>query len=382
MELKAKSRILLFADWYTPGYKAGGPIRSCVNFVSNMNQEYSLYIFTSDRDLGEARSYNGIEIDGWTDIEGGIKIFYASPKSLHFSNISQQIKYVNPDYIYLNSMFSRYFTIYPLLIKKLKRVECKIILSPRGMLRSSALQYKTFKKKIFLDFFKFLGFSKRIFFHSTDDTETQDIKKIFGKNVSITQLANFPSKQKGLIKKDKLIGEVNMVFIGRIHPIKNLHFLLECLNQQNTRITLTIVGSLEDETYWQKCEDLIRSLPKNVQVTLQKDVPHTQVETTIQQNHLFVLPTYGENFGHAIFEAFAAGRPVLISDQTPWRNLEEQHAGWDVPLNNPQQFIDIIERVAGMDDAEFQKWSTGAWEYAKCHSQNEQLRAQYRKLFS
>ena len=42
--------------------------------------------------------------------------------------------------------------------------------------------------------------------------------------------------------------------------------------------------------------------------------------------------TRHENFGHAVVEAWAHGRPVLLSDQTPWRGLAELDLGWDLPL--------------------------------------------------
>ena len=32
-------------------------------------------------------------------------------------------------------------------------------------------------------------------------------------------------------------------------------------------------------------------------------------------------------------EAWAHGRPVLLSDQTPWRGLAELDLGWDLPLD-------------------------------------------------
>lgn len=44
------------------------------------------------------------------------------------------------------------------------------------------------------------------------------------------------------------------------------------------------------------------------------------------------MPTFNENYGHAIVESFVAGLPVVISDRTPWRNLEKINAGWDIPL--------------------------------------------------
>ena len=59
-----------------------------------------------------------------------------------------------------------------------------------------------------------------------------------------------------------------------------------------------------------------------------------EVCDVILDSHLLFSPTTGENFGHAIFEAFALGRPVLISDQTPWINLIDIGVGYDLPLDN------------------------------------------------
>ena len=49
--------------------------------------------------------------------------------------------------------------------------------------------------------------------------------------------------------------------------------------------------------------------------------------------HCLFLPSTGENYGHAIVEAFSAGLPVIISTLTPWKNLESQKVGWDIPLD-------------------------------------------------
>ena len=59
---------------------------------------------------------------------------------------------------------------------------------------------------------------------------------------------------------------------------------------------------------------------------------------SLAKNDLFFFPAHGENYGHVIAEAMAAGCPVLISDQTAWRNLEEKGAGWDLPLDAPGRF--------------------------------------------
>ena len=67
---KEKRRsILLFTDWFEPGFKAGGPIRSCVHFVQQMKEAYNIYVFTTDRDLNETAAYPNIETDTWLEYD-------------------------------------------------------------------------------------------------------------------------------------------------------------------------------------------------------------------------------------------------------------------------------------------------------------------------
>ena len=379
--MSLRSRIMLFTDWYEPGFKAGGPIRSCVNFATQMKEDYDIYIFTSDRDLDDKQSYAQIESNQWIE-RGGVEVFYASPGSLNWESILVHIQQVKPDYLYLNSMYSRYFTIYPLLMKRMGMIKGQVILAPRGMLKSTAIQYKTGKKKIFFQLLRLLNIHRKIIFHATDSTEADDIKKLFGNGSRIKQISNFPPHQKILQPISKNTGDIRMAFAGRVHPIKNLLFLLHCLQTVCGKITLTIIAPVEDEAYWRECSSVIQKLPETVNVVLCEDVPHHEIEQLIYEHHLFVLPTLGENFGHAIFEALSAGRPVLISDQTPWRNLQQSHAGWDLPLSNPAAFVKVLQQVADMDDETFQQWSAGAWQYAKDFAESSNLKEKYKKLFS
>lgn len=83
------------------------------------------------------------------------------------------------------------------------------------------------------------------------------------------------------------------------------------------------------------------------------------------KHDLFFLPTLGENFGHVIYEALACSLPVLISDQTPWRNIENAGAGWDIPLSNPEQFIRVIDECAAMEPAVYMKLRENARRHAE-----------------
>ena len=56
---------MILVDWYSPGYKAGGPIQSCVNIVNALYKYYDIYVLTSDTDHGETQPYAGIESNKW-----------------------------------------------------------------------------------------------------------------------------------------------------------------------------------------------------------------------------------------------------------------------------------------------------------------------------
>lgn len=381
-KLGTNKKILVFTDWYAPGFKAGGPIRSCVNFSDNMKIDSKIFVFTANRDLGESNPYPGIESDKWIE-QKGIKVLYATPEFLNWRNIRRVLNEIEPHYIYLNSMYSRYFALYPLLIKWLEWTDAAVILAPRGMLKKSALKFRGPKKRIFLFLFRLFGVHRKLIFHATDNTEVNDVRRIFGGKVKCSQVSNFPSSDiLALSYIEKKRGELKIVFVGRIHPIKNLLFLLNYIKPLPSNILLTIVGAVEDEGYWNKCRLLIKTFSPNIRVTFKEGIPNSQIGSLISDHHIFALPTEGENFGHAIFESLAAGRPVLISDQTPWRNLEEEKAGWDIPLSEPERFVAIIERLAAMDQEEYLEWCKGAWTYAQKKSDNVELKKKYKALFA
>lgn len=378
-----RKKILLFADWYEPGYKAGGPIRSCVNFVRQMQDHYTIYVFTSDRDFGVSQPYAGVRTDEWVMSGEHVHLYYSSPGNTSWGNIRQQIQAVAPDFIYLNSMFSTRYTIFPLLISRMYGVRARIVLSPRGMLRASAVRFKSLKKQVFLRAFRWLGFHRSIYFLASDTTESADIRRYFGDRVVISVLSNFPAAvAESPVAVGKERGELSVIFVGRIHPVKNLDYLLEVLKGMKAQLRLTVVGSLENPSFWEKCRSILATLPANVRVEYAGEIPNHELPALLAAHHIFALPTRGENFGHAIYEALVLGRPVLISDQTPWRGLEKATAGWDLPLSRPDLFLDVLERAAAFDQAEYDRWSVSACRFAEETVSASNLKEEYQKLFS
>jgi glycosyltransferase involved in cell wall biosynthesis len=86
--------------------------------------------------------------------------------------------------------------------------------------------------------------------------------------------------------------------------------------------------------------------------------------------HFFILPTLGENFGHVFIEALAAGCPLIISDRTPWLNLEKQRIGWDLPLEKPYKWQEKINHCISLDDVSYREVSKIAREFARQWAEN------------
>lgn len=79
----------------------------------------------------------------------------------------------------------------------------------------------------------------------------------------------------------------------------------------------------------------------------------------MSEHDLLLMPTLGENFGHVIPEALISGCPVLISDRTPWRELESKKAGWDIPLSRLEKFHSVLQQCVLMDNKAYKDWSRG-----------------------
>jgi len=94
-----------------------------------------------------------------------------------------------------------------------------------------------------------------------------------------------------------------------------------------------------------------------------------------------LLPTETENFGHAIVEAMQSGVVPIISDQTPWRHLQEHGAGWDIDLSRPDLFRDAIHHLHAMNASAFHELSAGTIRYIQEKLKVDQLALEYSRTF-
>lgn len=137
--------------------------------------------------------------------------------------------------------------------------------------------------------------------------------------------------------------------------MKNILYAINAIKKCVGNITYDIYGPIEDQDYWEKCAELISTLPENVNVQYMGVLDPSKVSEVYTQYDIFLSPTLGENFGHSIFEGMSAGCVPVISDRTPWRELEKKQIGWDISLDQVDKFTDVINKLVLMEDAEFSK---------------------------
>ena len=382
-----RPKILVLLSRYLPGVKSGGPIRSISNLVEALGDEMDFRIVTTDRDKDDDTHYKGIEPDRWNEV-GKAQVLYLSPERLGMRSLVRILASEKADFVYLNSFFARRFSIIPLLLRELgARGQETAILAPRGEFSPGALQLHHRRKKTYVALATRLRPYRNLLWHASSPHEEQDIRRVFGPDAMVRVALPFSQSWSQILTNGnacprKNPGMLKVVFVSRIVQKKNLLQAIQMLNNISGKIEFSIYGPAEDGAYWNRCEEAIRALPGNVHVEFRSLVEHSAVARIFSAHHLFLFPTLGENYGHVICEAMSAGCPVLISDRTPWRDLEQSNAGWDLPLDRPELFRAAIQKCVAMTDEEFRTTSASARFFVHKFTSDADLLSTNRALFT
>jgi len=354
---RLKSTILVMVGNYLPGVRSGGPLRSISNMVDALGDEFEFRVITRDREQPD-QPYAEVTPDRWMRV-GKASVFYFSPENLRFRALFGLLSEQHADFLYLNSFFSHTFSIMPLFAREMgARAQAQVILAPRGEFSPGALVQSRRKKQAYLSLATRFPAYRRLIWHASTQHEEQDIRNVFGPGALVRTALPLsdpdPSNERDECPhKDR--GSIKIVFLGRIVPKKNLLYAIRILNGLPGDIDFSIVGPVENHSYWKECEAEIQKLPRNIRIRLTAGVDHDAVAGVFARHHVFLFPTLGENYGHVIYEALNAGRPVIVSDQTPWRNLAGANAGFDLPLEASERFRRAIEHYLAMDDTAFRQ---------------------------
>jgi glycosyltransferase involved in cell wall biosynthesis len=357
--------VLVALGCFWPGNDASGPNQSFIALATALQGEFDFRVVARDRAPGAATSSAP---RGWVDL-GFAQARYLDIGGLGARGLRGLLRETPHDVLWLNSVYDREFTLPALAAARLGASRAPIILSPRGEFGSGALEVKGAKKQLFLGLARALRLWRGIVWHATNDAEARDIAARAPRGADIVVAPNLrlmlappPFMPPG--------DALRVAFVGRIVPIKGLAYALEVLARVQSPVAFEICGPPEDEATYAHCRALAEQLPPHIRAQWRGAVSSEAIVETLGRSDLFFLPTGGENFGHAIFEALACGAPALISDQTPWRGLAADKAGWDLPLSNPQAFVAALETYAALDPQTRRQWREGARARARAYVEN------------
>jgi len=370
-----RPKVLILTDWYVPGYKAGGPIQSIKNLVEHMSDVIDFSIVTGDRDLLDIKPYEVEMFDAFIS-HSNHRICYTT-KSNRQAIIKREILSSDYSQVYLNSMFSVDFSLRPLGELLRKGGLNKVVLAPRGMLGAGAIAIKPIKKKLFLLAFKSLRIHTKIRIHSTDNSETIDIQKILGPKAEIVEIFNLPAKLSPR-QPVELTDIPKFIFASRVSPKKNLDFAIRMLAKLNMPCQLEVYGAIDDHDYAERCKSIKRNLLK---IEFHDPIKHETLMNEVAQCHFFILPTKNENFGHSIIEAMSLGVPVIISDQTPWTEIESSKAGRSLSLDSEDEWVNALMGCMNMSNDEYREMCRKSVEYVQQKLSINEICEQYLNLF-
>jgi len=330
--IETKPRVLVAAEWFPPAYRAGGPIRSVSNLVEALGSTHEVWVVAGAYDLAAEHPMDELTVNVWLPREWG-HVMYVTRDRWHSLFWRELMAEIGPRYLYLNSLFARFFALRALQAARAVP-STQVVLAPRGMLGAGALQIKPLKKAIFLALARWLRWFEGVRWHATTDMERNEILRVFPQ-AEVSVASNIPSMAHGSGTADRLNDRVwKVAVLGRIHPKKNIEFGLRALAkvvaEVGLEVEVSLIGEAENSAYLAR---LMHHAVAGLRIHHLGAVKLDEVGTHLSASHFLLLPTLHENYGHAIVEAWAHGCPVFLSDQTPWRALESKQLGWDWPLD-------------------------------------------------
>lgn len=344
-------RILVCIESYLPGHAGGGPVRALSNLVSHFGEQHEFFILTRDHDYLSEKSYEMVTRNTWISC-GDSKVLYASDTQW-WGQFCRSLDELKPDFVYLNGLFAPMTRRILAARKKVPSItDIPCIVAPHGNLGFRTLQPGNWKKLLWL----FWARSKNLFcevsWHSGSKRESAQIKRHISSGQKIRCIPMAPPmwhEQEIQISKTPS-NHLKLVYFGRISPEKNLSFALNIIKQvaRNIRtnsITWDLYGIGPVEKRFAR--SVKKNLSSKITVRFLPQHSHEQLqEALIKQSYdALLLPSKSENFSFTVLESLSIGIPVILSDQTPWRDLEERGFGWDLPLDRPEVWVEVLEKI-------------------------------------
>lgn len=248
-----------------------------------------------------------------------------------------------------------------------KDFKIPLVVHPRGMLDRWALMHKGLKK-----YFAWIAYQKKILNQAslliaTSELEYDALRDI-GLSGPIAVIPNgidFPLIGKPeFVKKSENNNSKSVLFLSRIHPKKGLENLIKSWESLDlSDWVLNIVGS-GDLEYEMQLRQQVAFLKNANSIKFLGDLRGEHKREAYLSADLFVLPTFGENFGVVVAEALSYGLPVITTNAAPWEALNQYKCGWCIDIGL-DPLIATLKEATSMTDLERRRFGIRGREYVQ-----------------
>jgi glycosyltransferase involved in cell wall biosynthesis len=320
--------VRILAPYYPPAVAGGGPVRTLEALTRTAPEDLVLEVVTRDRDLG---AVDRLDVPRSTVTVGNHNVRFLDTRGpLGVLRLAAVLRgRPAPDLLYLNSVFDARFGVLPVASRWCgSPTGTPLLVAPRGEFDPGALALKPKRKRQYLALARRFGLFRDVTWHASTELEATHIRRAVGDDADIVVRENETSLPLRAERTPMPACErLELVTVGRISPKKRTHLVIEALAGVTRPVRLVVVGPVDDVAYARRCSAMAAALPPHVRVDFVGTQPHGTVRERIRTAHAMVTATAGENFGHTIPEALSVGRPVLLSDTTPWSSRVESGGG-------------------------------------------------------
>jgi glycosyltransferase involved in cell wall biosynthesis len=213
-----------------------------------------------------------------------------------------------------------------------RRKKVPVVVSPRGSLDPDALRFSSRKKAWYFRFGGSRALEEAAGFHVTSETERGHVSSLLprARIAVIPNGVTVPSDEDLARWTSAPAAAPTVLFLGRIHPIKNVMTLVRAwasVARRHSDAKLVLAGP-DDHGHRSDVERMIAALGVGGSVRIAGFVGGEELRRLLATSVGLVLPSVAENFGNVVAEALAYRIPVIASTGTPWRGLRERDCGW------------------------------------------------------
>jgi glycosyltransferase involved in cell wall biosynthesis len=228
------------------------------------------------------------------------------------------------------------------------RQNIPLVLSPRGMMSAWAPNHHR-RRKAWADRLLHPGALEAVKgWHATSAGEAQEIQDLgFQQPICIapnavdipTAVQSENAREHWMKRVPAAASRPVALFYSRFHNKKRVVELIDLWHRVASRDWLLLLVGIPDQLNVAQLEAYVIRQGAQKHISAYDGTAPPPPYAIAQ---LSILPTHSENFGLVVAESLANGVPPLVTDTTPWSELNGLGAGWCVPWSEFHQTLKLV----------------------------------------